>query len=123
MAYLDRALTNLHERKKSEYKKEADSSKLGSIFRWYRSTAGKWILDSYARPTVTLIHPALISAACLYATEKTFMNYQYTRRFGQIPGANPKINTDQTNQEIMIDSQNRQGRPTGEELLPGGILV
>jgi hypothetical protein len=75
LAYLDRALTNLHERKKSEHPKEADSLKLGSIFRWYRTTAGKWILDSYSRPTVAEVHPTLISAACLYMTDKVFMNY------------------------------------------------
>lgn len=96
---------------------------LGSIFRWYRTSAGKWALDSYARPMVAGVHPTLISAACLYLTDKVFMDYQYTRRLGQQPAAHPKVNADQTTQEIAIDAQNRQCRPTGAEVLPGGMLV
>lgn len=54
------------------------------IFKWYRQMSGKFALDSYARPLVSLgVRPPLIAAACIKLSDLIFLDYRGVRVQGQ----------------------------------------
>ena len=73
LAYIDRALHELHRKRKKDYSISSDS--VNAVYNWFRQTAGKWALDTYARPLLVSIHPAVVAAACIYLTQRVFVEY------------------------------------------------